>query len=57
MEVMIKKSVIPFLKEKCGANQAIIKSKILRTYGISESKLELEIKDLLKNQNNPTIAL
>ena len=56
MEGMFQKSVAPYLIERFGA-QGIILSKVLRTYGLGESSLEEEIKDLIKSQGNPTIAL
>jgi len=58
MKLLMENSVISFLKTKYGGNnQMIIKSKILKTCGISESGLEVEIKDLLESQSNPTIAM
>jgi nicotinamide-nucleotide amidase len=56
MEAMFEKSVIPYLQDRFGL-QGIILSKVLRTYGLGESSLEEEIKDLIKSQGNPTIAL
>lgn len=56
MEGMFEKSVVPYLQKKFGV-QGIIFSKVLRTYGLGESSLEEEIKDLIKSQCNPTIAL
>jgi nicotinamide-nucleotide amidase len=46
--------VIPYLKEK---NNMIIKSRVLKLFGIGESRLEELIKDILDRQINPTIAL
>ncbi|MDR3592242.1 MAG: competence/damage-inducible protein A [Negativicutes bacterium] len=56
MEGMFEKSVAPYLRSRFGV-QGIIFSKVLRSYGIGESTLEEEIKDLIKSQGNPTIAL
>lgn len=56
MEWMFEHSIVPFLKNKFGQQGAIV-SKVLRTYGIGESALEEKIKDLIKAQTNPTIAL
>lgn len=53
---MFTVSIIPYLKAKFGF-QGTISSKILHTFGIGESALEEEIKDLILNQSNPTLAL
>lgn len=56
MEAMLEMSVVPYLKNRFGS-QGIILSRVLRTYGIGESLLEEKIKDFIKTQSNPTIAL
>ncbi|SDC50603.1 MULTISPECIES: competence/damage-inducible protein A [unclassified Candidatus Frackibacter] len=56
MKKMMSKTVIPYLKKKLGSNQ-LIKSKVLKVCGYGESSLETEIKDILDEQTNPTIAL
>lgn len=55
-QAMFDKSVIPYLIERFGM-QGVIHSRILHTYNIGESALEEQIKDLVINQSNPTIAL
>jgi nicotinamide-nucleotide amidase len=55
-EGMLENSVIPYLKNRFGIQGTIV-SKVLRTYGIGESALEEKIKDYIKVQGNPTIAL
>lgn len=50
---MFKESVIPYLMAK---SDYIIKSKVLRIFGIGESKVEDMIKEIIENQSNPTIA-
>ena len=54
MKDMFSKSVKPYL-EKFSKVKYI--SKYVRFYNIGESLLESEIKDILDNQTNPTIAL
>jgi nicotinamide-nucleotide amidase len=54
MEHIFKEEVIPYIK---GLNSRIIRSKVLNFFGIGESSLETEIKDILERQNNPTLAL
>ncbi|MBP2640037.1 MAG: Competence-damaged protein [Firmicutes bacterium] len=56
MQRMFEKSVVPYLQQRFGT-QGVITSKILRTYGITESALEEEINDYILAQKNPTLAL
>lgn len=56
LEGMFETAVVPYLKEKFGL-QGVILSRVLKTFQISESLLEDEIKDLIIAQTNPTIAL
>ncbi|MDT8901371.1 competence/damage-inducible protein A [Anaeroselena agilis] len=56
MEHMLENAVIPYLRERFEL-QGTILSKVLRTFGLGESSLEERIKDYIKNQGNPTIAL
>ena len=53
MYPMFDRYVIPWLSEKSGK---IIRSKFLRIFGIGESALEYSIKDMIHEQENPTIA-
>ena len=53
MQPMFERHVMPWLSEKSGT---IIKSSFLRIFGIGESKLEHLIKDMIRQQKNPTIA-
>ncbi|HWQ61101.1 MAG TPA: competence/damage-inducible protein A [Negativicutes bacterium] len=56
MEYMLETAVLPYLKKRFGL-QGTILSRVLRTYGLGESSLEERIKDYIRNQGNPTIAL
>src|SRR5699024_12020522 len=56
MKQMIQDDVIPYLRNLYGQD-VIIKSKILRFIGIGEAKLEDELKHLIRNQTNTTIAI
>ena len=56
LEWMFEHAVIPYLKKRFILQGAIV-SKILHTYGITESLLEEKIKDFIISQSNPTIAL
>ena len=53
MEPMLMDTVIPYLSK---LSSEVIHSRVLKFYGLGESKLEEEIEDLLVNQTNPTSA-
>ncbi|URZ87110.1 CinA family nicotinamide mononucleotide deamidase-related protein [Floricoccus penangensis] len=55
LEPMFDKYVQPFLNKSYFENQ-IITSRVLRYYGIGESRLSTILDDLIENQTNPTIA-
>ncbi|WP_408955917.1 competence/damage-inducible protein A [Natroniella sp. ANB-PHB2] len=55
MKRMFKEEVIPYLQANISDDE-IIKSKVMKLYGIGESNLEEEIYDILEEQTNPTIA-
>ncbi|MDD4377782.1 MAG: competence/damage-inducible protein A [Eubacteriales bacterium] len=50
---MMESQVIPYLAKQSGGT---IKSRMVHTYGIGESMLETELKDIMVNYTNPTIA-
>lgn len=53
MKPMFEEKVKPYLKNN---SNSVLVSKVLRTFGIGESLLEESIIDIIKEQNNPTIA-
>ncbi|WLR43480.1 competence/damage-inducible protein A [Bacillus carboniphilus] len=55
MKPMVLNYVVPYVKEQLKMEE-MIKSRVLRFFGIGESKLEEDILDLLEMQKNPTIA-
>lgn len=55
MKRMMTDEVIPHLKRLTGENM-VIKSTMLRFTGIGESRLEHDLRDLIQQQTNPTIA-
>ncbi|OFI48225.1 hypothetical protein BG261_08045 [Floricoccus tropicus] len=55
LEPMFEKYVEPFFNKAYFENQ-IITSRVLRYYGIGESRLSTILDDLIENQTNPTIA-
>jgi len=56
MKQMIMDDVIPYIKKLYGQD-VVIKSTLLRFIGIGEAKLEDELKEIIRTQTNPTIAL
>jgi len=50
---MFKESVVPYLRN---TTDSTLYSKVLRLFGIGESTMEDEIKDILESQTNPTVA-
>lgn len=54
MKPMWINKIKPYLMQK--SNQVFV-SKYVRLFGIGESRLELELKDILDSQDNPTLAL
>lgn len=55
MKGMITDDVIPYLNKMFDQIE-VIKSMVLRFIGIGESRLEHELRDLINQQTNPTIA-
>ena len=53
MEPMFINSVLPYLKKRSGC---VLYSRVLRLFGIGESRAATLCDDLIKNQTNPTIA-
>jgi nicotinamide-nucleotide amidase len=56
MKAMLTEQVIPMLKERMG-KAAVIKSRVIKTCGIGESRVDDLIGDLFRNSRNPSIAL
>lgn len=55
MKALMTDAVLPYLKKTLQLNE-VIKSYVLRFIGIGESKLEHELKQIMEQQQNPTIA-
>ena len=53
MKPMFEESVIPYLQKKA---DSILVSKMIKILGIGESAVAEQLKDLMDNQTNPTIA-
>lgn len=53
MKPMFDNHVKPYLLKK---TNSMLKSKVLRVFGVGESEMERRVKHLIDNQTNPTIA-
>lgn len=57
MKAMMEETVIPYLARRTAVEGgSVIKSKVLRFYGLGESLLEERARDIISAQTNPTIA-
>jgi len=56
MKPMLTETVIPFLKTTFVV-EGVIKSRVLKTFGLGESRVDELIGDLFRLSENPTIAL
>lgn len=52
-EPMFLNKVLPYLEQKSGAR---FYTRILRVYGLGESRMEYDLRDMILAQTNPTIA-
>lgn len=57
LEDVFEKQVRPWLKQNLAIERQFLQSHTLKFIGISESKLDWELKDLFQEQTNPTLAL
>ncbi|MBQ1849585.1 MAG: competence/damage-inducible protein A [Lachnospiraceae bacterium] len=53
LELMFEESAVPYLK---AFSPCVILSQTVKTCGLSESKVEEQLRDLIDKQTNPTIA-
>ena len=53
MQPMFNLSVMPYIKSLSGM---VLSSRVIRLFGIGESRAAAELSDIIKNQTNPTIA-
>jgi nicotinamide-nucleotide amidase len=56
MRHFMEHSVLPYLRKKLGV-QEVIRSRVLKLFGIGESMVDDRIKDLIEKGTNPTIGL
>jgi len=56
MEYLMETSVIPYLRRRFELQSEIIQYKVLRACGLGESAIGLQIKDLMKQNQNPSVG-
>lgn len=56
MEYLMENSVIPYLRRRFGLESRIIQYRVLRACGLGESAIGLQIKDLMKQNQNPSVG-
>lgn len=56
MEYLMETSVIPYLRKRFELEKQVIRYKVLRACGLGESAIGLQIKDLMKQNQNPSVG-
>jgi nicotinamide-nucleotide amidase len=56
MEYLMENAIIPYLRKRFDLKHEIIQYKVLRASGLGESAIGLQIKDLMKEGNNPSVG-
>jgi nicotinamide-nucleotide amidase len=56
MEYLMENAVIPFLRKRFDIKHQVIQYKVLRACGLGESAIGLQIKDLMKESQNPSVG-
>ncbi len=56
MEYLTESTVIPYLRRRFELGSQIIQYKVLRACGLGESAIGLQIKDLMKESQNPAVG-
>jgi nicotinamide-nucleotide amidase len=56
MEYLIENRVIPYLRNRFEIKHQVIQYKVLRACGLGESAIGLQIKDLMKESQNPSVG-
>jgi len=53
---MLEDDVIPFLVDRSGIDRGVVRSRILRSWGLSEAAVGELLEDLFTDSRNPTVA-
>lgn len=56
MEYLMDHTVIAYLRKRFHLKHQVIQYKVLRACGLGESAIGLQIKDLMKERNNPSVG-
>ena len=56
MEYLMENTVIPYLRKRFDLKHKVIQYKVLRACGLGESAIGLQIRDLMKEGNNPSVG-
>jgi nicotinamide-nucleotide amidase len=56
MKYLMEKRVVPYLRRRFDLQQKVIRYRVLRTCGLGESGIGLQIGDLMRESKNPTIG-
>jgi nicotinamide-nucleotide amidase len=56
MEYLMENTVIPYLRKRFRLKHQVIQVKVLRACGLGESAIGLQIKDLMKQGQNPSVG-
>ena len=56
MEYLLEHTVLPYLRKRFQLERQVIRYKVLRTCGLGESAIGLQIQDLMKESRNPTVG-
>jgi len=56
MKFLMETTVIPFLRERFNLQQQVLQYKVLRACGLGESAIGLQISDLMKGSENPSVG-
>jgi len=57
MKYLLKSAVVPFLKKRFRLGRQVVLTRVLRVTGLGESGVDQEIKDLIRDSQNPQIGL
>jgi nicotinamide-nucleotide amidase len=56
MEYLMENTVIPYLRKRFDIKHEVIQYRVLRACGLGESAIGLQIKDLMKESQNPSVG-
>jgi len=57
MKYLLKSAVVPFLRRKFKLGRQVVLTRVLRVTGLGEGGVDREIKDLIRDSQNPGIGL